>query len=192
MSKVHRFIIIILFSGVSIFAFGQRGDVFRHAISVDAVNFFQGIGNIKYEYFDTPTKGITAHLMADFASKDIPLNGAISRRCYFRNTRWSAFVAPYLSYMQIHGNYTPLVEDEDGNVANGNESLYKTKSANIGLSIGYSYLGYGGFTTSVEFGYGIPVFYQAEWQGDPPTESTKSTLKSIVPLIFNVSLGYAF
>lgn len=164
----------------------------RHSFSVDAVGLVQGVGNLKYEFFDANQRGITAHVLANFVHEEIPISGIVSRRYYFRNDRWSAFVAPYASYMQINGNYTPSVEDEDGTIVEGSESLFKSKSTNLGLSIGYSYVGLGGFCAAAEFGYGYAVMFNTDWQGDPPTNSTESTLKSIVPLIFNVTAGYAF
>lgn len=173
-------------------AFAQRGDNFRHAFSIDLVGAVQGVGNLKYEFFDAPKRGITLHVLSDFTNDDFPISGVLSRRFYFTNDRWSAFVAPYLSYMQVGGTYVPQVTNDDGELVKGDESRYKSRSTNAGLSIGYSYMGMGGFVATAEFGYGYALVFNADWLGEPPTTTTESTLKALVPLIFNVTVGYAF
>lgn len=170
----------------------QRGDIMKHSFSVDVFSAVQGSGNVKYEFYDAPRRGITLHVLADFTDDKIPLSGVISRRYYFRDDRWSPFVAPHLSYRQVGGTYIPKVEDEEGNIVDGDEGRYSSRSTNLGLSIGYSYLGLGGLAATLEFGYGFPLMFNADWHGEPPTATTKSALKAIVPILFNITIGYAF
>lgn len=187
-----RYLFVMLLALAQISVHAQRGDNFRHALSVDLVGAAQGVGNLKYEFFDAPNRGITVHVLSNFTDNDFPISGAVSRRFYFANSRWSAFVAPYVSYMQVGGTYVPKVTNDDGELEKGDESRYKSRSTNAGLSIGYTYLGMGGFVATAEFGYGYALVFNADWLGEPPTKSTESTLKAIVPLIFNLTVGYAF
>lgn len=192
MEIVKRHFIILLLVGVQFSAFSQRGDGFRHVLSIDVAGAVQGVGNIKYEFFDAPRKGIALHVLADLTDNEIPVSGIISRRFYFSDSRWSAFVAPYASYMYVGGTYIPQVENEEGEIVKGSESRYTSRSTNIGMSIGYNYLGMGGLAASAEFGYGYAIMFDADWLGEPPTSTTESTLKAVVPLIFNITVGYAF
>ncbi len=186
------FTVLVLLFGLN-HAFAQRNTTFKHEVGVDVMDAINTSLDLHYIYYDTPKRAIAANFIANFSHNDVPLSGVISRRYYLSEDRWAAYVAPYTSFMQTRGSYLAdiITEEDDNSEVIKQESRYHSESFNVGFAIGYTYVEYNGFSAGVEFGYGVALWHYVDWASEP-SEGTEKSIKSTVPLLFNLSIGYAF